>query len=241
VTNFRIQILNYLKIWVFSQVSRFSSESPILIFESPIQSGGSSSLILEPSPSGVISSRSENPQIDVFPFFTFFVLRFIPIFVPDEFSPQIQDDPSSYGNQSSVGFSLSMFVSDFGVFPSKVRLCVIPSKGNCVALFYSHIIVNVKPLQLNLNGSSCGTIRVLHSSALEQSLLWSESCALNCSIQYPFRDNCAHIEQNLPFVFRVNCGALFFFLSEMLYFTGWNALLCWGKSFVGCGNDVGPD
>ena len=46
-----------MKIWVCSQVSRFSSEPPILIFESPMQSGGSSSLILEPPPSGVISSH----------------------------------------------------------------------------------------------------------------------------------------------------------------------------------------
>jgi len=105
----------------------------------------------------VNSSRSESPQINVF-HFPPFVLGFISIFVLDEFHPQIRDDPSSYGNQSSIGFSLSRFVSDFGVFPSEVRLCVIPSKANYVALFYSH-----------------------------------------------------NIEQNLPFVFRVNCGALFFY------------------------------
>jgi len=51
-----------MKIWVFSQVSRFSLEPPILIFESPIQSGGSFSLILESSPSGVISPVPQNPQ-----------------------------------------------------------------------------------------------------------------------------------------------------------------------------------
>jgi len=83
-----------MKIWVFSQVSRFSSEPPILIFESPIQSGGSSSLILEPPPSGVNSSRSENPQIDVF-IFPLFILGFIPIPVQDEIHLQIWDGPSS--------------------------------------------------------------------------------------------------------------------------------------------------
>jgi len=76
-----------MKIWVFSQVSRFSSEPPILIFKSPIQSGGSSSLILEPPPSGVISSRSENPQIDVF-HFPLFVLGFIPFLSKTKFIPK---------------------------------------------------------------------------------------------------------------------------------------------------------
>jgi len=79
--------LNDMKIWVFSQVSRFSPDPPILIFESLIQSGGSSSLILEPPPSGVNSSRSKNPQIDIL-HFPPFVLGFIPIFVLDEFHPK---------------------------------------------------------------------------------------------------------------------------------------------------------
>ena len=53
--------LSYKKNWVFSQVSRFSLEPLVLIFESLIQSGRSSSLILEPPPSGVASFCSENP------------------------------------------------------------------------------------------------------------------------------------------------------------------------------------
>jgi len=65
-----------------------TSEPPILIFESLIQNGRSSSLILEPPPSGVNSSRSKNPQIDVL-HFPSFVLGFIPIFVLDEFHPKI--------------------------------------------------------------------------------------------------------------------------------------------------------
>jgi len=76
-----------MTIWVFSQVSRFSSEPPTLIFESPIQSSGSSSLILEPPQSGVISSRSENPQIDVFQF-SLFVLGFIPFLSKTKFIPK---------------------------------------------------------------------------------------------------------------------------------------------------------
>jgi len=66
----------------------FSSEQPILIFESLIQSGGSSSLILEPPPSGVISSHSEkNPQ-STSSIFPHFVLGFVPIFVIDKFHPK---------------------------------------------------------------------------------------------------------------------------------------------------------
>jgi len=96
-----------MKQWVFSQVSRFSSEPPILSFESLIQSGGSSSLILESPPSGMNSSRSENPQIDVL-HFPPFVLGFIPIFVLDESHRQIWDNPSSFGNQSSVNYSFEI-------------------------------------------------------------------------------------------------------------------------------------
>jgi len=83
-----------MKQWVFSQVSSFSSEPPILIFESLIQSGGSSSLILESPPSGVISFRSVKTPIDVlhFPPFHF---RVHTHFRSRWISPQIRDGPSS--------------------------------------------------------------------------------------------------------------------------------------------------
>ena len=92
-----------MKIWVFSQVSRFSSDPLILIFESSIQSGGSSLLILEHHPSGVISSRSEKIP-DRRPPFSPFRSRVRTHFCSRRISPQIWDDPTSYGNQRSVGF-----------------------------------------------------------------------------------------------------------------------------------------
>jgi len=82
---------------VFSQVLRFSSEPPILIFESPIQSGESSSLFLESPPSGVNSSRFENPQIDVLHFFPIHSRVHIH-FRSRRISPQIRGNPSSFGN-----------------------------------------------------------------------------------------------------------------------------------------------
>jgi len=57
--------------WVFSQVLRFSLELAILIFESPIQSGRSSSHILEPPLSGVLSSYSTIPPNEILQFFLY--------------------------------------------------------------------------------------------------------------------------------------------------------------------------
>jgi len=107
--------LSFMKQWVFSQVSRFSFEPPILIFEFPIQSGESSSLILEPPSSGVISSRSAKPSIDVLHFFPF-RLGFIPIFVQDEIQPQIRDDHSS-------SYDLLLESSSSVVVPMEHTLC----------------------------------------------------------------------------------------------------------------------
>jgi len=83
-----------MKQWVFSQVSRFSSEPPILIFESLIQSADLPHLSWNLLQVAWFSSIRQKPPIDVhhFPPFRF---RVHTHFRSRWISPQIRDGPSS--------------------------------------------------------------------------------------------------------------------------------------------------
>ena len=124
-----------MKICVFSQVSRFSLEPPILIFESLIQSGGSSSLILEPPPSGMNFSRSENPQIDIL-HFPPFVLGFITIFVLDEFHPKSETILHPLVIRAQL--ILVRFVSDF----RSLKLFLVLGSSTIGHSVYAFVLIN---------------------------------------------------------------------------------------------------
>jgi len=109
--------LSFMKQWVFSQVLRFSSEPPVPIFESLIQGGGSSSLILEPLLSGWFPPILQTPKIDVLQFFPHFHSR---VHTQFHVSPNFTPNPRRYYVTTTslflFPFSLSLSLSLLNFF-----------------------------------------------------------------------------------------------------------------------------